>query len=654
MSRFVPLLFRFLMLSLALMLSPLSARADQASEVAALSAALKLTDQRDWDAASAAARSAGTVGADVIDWIRLRAGDGNLGAYESFLQRRPDWPGLPYLRDQGEVAVARSGDAVRVMAYFGTEPPRTGAGSLALVRAYDALGRAANAEAEALRGWLALDYTSEEQAALMLTHRDAVASGHQARLDRLLWDDRSDEAQRMLPLVSKSWVALATARLALRADKDGVTALVNAVPAASKDDAGLAYERFLFRMRRDNYADAATLILERSANAKSLGDPAKWAERRITLARYLMRTGAPKQAYRVAASHNLSGGTEYAELEFLAGYVALRKLNEPDRALNHFNHLQSTSSTPISLARAWYWTGRTEEAAGNIPKARNAYQTAATYQTGYYGLLAAEKLGLDLDPSALSNRPPVGDWTNAAFTQTSVFQAARRLYLAGNSGLSARFLLHLGEGLSTPDFELLSEYALQAGQYRSALLIAKAAIDRDVVFPRPYFAMPDMVPDGLRVSRALALSIARRESEFDPGVRSSAGALGLMQILPETAKRMAAELDLPFSQNRLTTDPAYNVTLGAEYLRKMLDEFGPSIALIASGYNAGPGRPRAWIDAFGDPRLPSVDVVDWIESIPFAETRTYVMRVAEGVVIYRAKLKGVAGPVRIIEELTGR
>jgi soluble lytic murein transglycosylase len=312
------------------------------------------------------------------------------------------------------------------------------------------------------------------------------------------------------------------------------------------------------------------------------------------------------------------------------------------------------SATPISLARAWYWTGRASQAAGDGGAAKAAYQKAAAYQTSYYGLLAAEKLGLNLDPAVLSDKAPVGDWRKAGFTRSSVFDAARRLYKANQYQLSARFFLHLGEGLNDRDFELLSDYALDAGQYRTAVLVAKAAIDRDLVFPRPYFPVPDMVPDGLAVSRALALSIARRESEFDPGARSKAGAVGLMQVLPETANHMADKLGLPFEAARLTRDPAYNVTLGAEYLRTMADEFGPSVALIASGYNAGPRRPREWIAGFGDPRLPSVDVVDWVETIPFTETRTYVMRVVEGVVIYRAKLKGVAGPVRITAELKGQ
>ena len=636
-------------------LPPARAQAGEAQEIAALDAAMKLVGKQDWEGARAAAMAAGPVGADVVEWSRLRAAEGFLGEYEAFIKRRADWPGLPYLKERGEVAAARSDDPQRVIAYFGGDLPRSGAGSLALARAYEALGRKTEAEAEAMRGWAALKFSAEMQADMLARYGAAVKVVHEVRLDRILWaGDRGDEAQRMLPLVSRGWVALTAARLALRADKDGVTALLAAVPDALKDDAGLAFERFLYRMRRDTYADAAQLIIERSTSATRLGDPAVWAEKRASLTRWLMRNGAEKQAYRVAASHQLTEGTDFADLEFLAGYVALRKLGDPARALTHFARLQEASATPISLARAWYWTGRAQSAAGDKAGAKASYAKAADYQTSYYGLLAAERLGLNLDPAVIADTRPAGDWKAASFAGSTVFAAARRLYKADQYALSARFMLHLGEGLQDREFELLADYAMQAGQYRTAVLIAKAAVERDLVFARPYFPTPEMVPDGLAVSRALALSIARRESEFDPKARSSAGALGLMQVLPATAAKVAKDLGLDYSTGKLTSDPGFNVKIGSGYLREMADEFGPSVALIAAGYNAGPGRPREWIAANGDPRLDSVDVVDWVEAIPFAETRTYVMRVAEGVVIYRAKLKGVAGPVRITAELTGR
>ncbi len=645
---------RLALLCLALLL-PSGAMAGTAQENAALATAMKLVDQQDFESAKAAAFAAGPIGLDLVEWSRLRAGDGLLGDYEAFLVRHPDWPGMPLLKEKGEVAVARSSDPARVIAYFGADLPRTGAGALALIKAYDATGRSRDAEAEALRAWTSLSFTADEESQLLALHGPALNVADEVRLDRILWDgDRVAEAQRMLPRVTRDWAALANARLALRAGAGGVTSLVAAVPKGLKDDAGLAYERFLYRMRANNYTDAATLILDRSTSSARLGDPQAWAERRILLARYLMRTGSPRDAYRVAADNHLSPGTDYADLEFLAGYIALRKLNDPATALKHFDRLQKASATPISLSRAWYWTGRAQAAAGDKARAKAAYQRAAQYQTSYYGLLAAEKLGLNLDPALLANSRPAGDWRNASFARSSVLDAALRLARADEAQLSARFFLQLGKGLLEGELAQLADVAMQAGQYRAAVLIAKAAADRGVILPRPYFPVPDMVPDNLEVSRALALSISRRESEFDPEARSSAGALGLMQLMPATAEKLSKEMGLAYSPAKLTTSPAYNVQLGSAYLRQMVDEFGPSVALIASGYNAGPRRPREWIAAYGDPRLASVDVVDWVESIPFAETRTYVMRVAEGVVIYRAKLKGVSGPVRISAELRGR
>ena len=643
---------RVLALLTGLALTP--ALAYDAKEIIALRDAQGLANQQDWAEASSRAQGAGAVGADVIEWQRLRAGEGLLGEYEAFLARRPDWPGLPYLKAAGEVAVARSTDPDRVLQYFGGEAPAKAAGILALTAALEAKGRHAEAVEAATIGWTKLKFTADEQAHLLDTYGPDLRVAHELRLDRILWDgNRADEGARMLPLVSKDWAALGKARLALRADKDGVSALVNAVPKALKDDPGLAFERFLFRMRHDNYADAAALIIDRSASAQGLGDPMAWAAKRADLARILMRKGEPKSAYRVASTHHLTDLGDMGDLEFLSGFIALRKLNDPARALQHFERLAG-ATTPISQARAQYWLGRALEASGDKTKARSAYGKAANYQTSYYGMLAAEKLGLTLDESLLSNAPPAGSWKGAGYAKSSVLEAAARMAAAGNEQLSARFMLHLGESLSDAELGTLAGLALDLGQYRSAVLIAKAATERGLVFPSAYFPVPDMIPEALPVSRALALSIARRESEFDPEARSPAGALGLMQMLPATAAEVAKDQGIKFSKAKLASDPAYNATLGAAYLKELVDQFGPSVALVASGYNAGPGRPRGWVDAFGDPRLASTDVVDWVEMIPFTETRTYVMRVVEGVVIYRAKLRGTAGPVNISDELTGR
>lgn len=621
--------------------------ADQAQ---ALKTAIERVAGRDWAGALAAAPQG--LGRDIVDWHRLRAGDGTLGEYEAFLARRADWPGMPLLKEKGEVAVARSTTPARIIAYFAGQAPGTGGGAVALVGALQAVGRVAEAEDVAMKAWAELRFSAEEEAALLALSPGSLALVHEVRLDRLLWEDRTSEAQRMVPRVPEGWQKLARARLALDAGSDGVNALIAAVPPALQTDPGLAYSRFVWRMKRDRYDDALALILERSESATALGDPTAWADRRAILTRWLIRQNRAKEAYRVASRHHITGGSDYADLEFLSGFIALRKLNDPKTALTHFKHLEAGVATPISMSRALYWQGRASEAAGDKTAATASYQKAARHQTAYYGLLAAERLGKSLDEGLLSNARP-SDWRTAGFTKSSVHQAALLLLQAGDLQLAKRFWLHLGESLDAQGLDQLGDMALSLNQPHIAVLVGKAAAERGIILTRPYFPVAEIVPDGLAVSRAFALSIARRESEFDPAARSHADARGLMQLLPGTAKQMAGKLSLPFEAGRLTSDPAYNAQLGSAYLAQMVEEFGPSVALVASGYNAGPGRPRRWINDFGDPRRPDVDVVDWVESIPFTETRTYVMRVVEGIVIYRAKLRGAVGPVRVTAELKG-
>lgn len=621
-------------------------------EASALRAALTQAADRDWATASVTASGAGAIGQDVIEWMRLRDGQGTLTDYEGFVARHRDWPGLALLRQKGEVAVARSSTPGRVIAWFGAAAPATPTGSMALIRALDATGQVEAAAAEARRAWVAMAFDAGEEEAFLTLAGNAVKGTHGARMDRLLWDARLVEARRMLPRVDAGTRALAAARIALMAGEDGVNAKIAAIPAALAGDPGLAHDRFQWRMDKGMYDTAAELILERSA-AATLGDPAAWAKRRASLARELNEQGQTRTAYRIAAGHGLTSGQDFADLEFLSGFIALRRLNDPATALQHFRRLQAAVSTPISLSRALYWQGRALEAAGDAAGASATLEEAAQYQSAYYGLLAAERLGLALD-ARLVEGTRAADWAQATFARSTVFAAGQALAEAGDRNLAKRFFLHLAEGLAAPELAQLAEAAREMGEPHIALVVAKQAAEQGAILPDAYFPVVGMVPDNLSVSRALALSIARRESEFDPAVVSPAGAMGLMQVMPGTAKEMAKETGQPYAKGRLTGDPAYNVSLGAAYLKKLVDEFGPAVALVAAGYNAGPGRPRRWVQAFGDPRDPSVDVVDWVEMIPISETRTYVMRVAESLVIYRARLKGEAGPVRLTSELTGR
>lgn len=638
-----------LALALLVFLSP-AARAD---DPAAFRAALAAAEAKDWPDAVAKSRAAGSLAAAVIDWQRLRDGKGGFDEYLAFVDRHPDWPGLKLLREQGERVIAEDISAATVIAWFTKARPQTGTGSLALIAALRSVGQEAAAKEEAVRAWRTLAMTKVEHELFLARHGDWLKDHHDGRIAAMLRDGNSADVKRMLPLASPYTRAVAEARVALQTDADGIDALLAALPEKAVNSGGLAYDRFRWRIRKDLYDSADALLLERSQSAEALGDPGQWADWRRRLARKEMREGDAGRAYKMAAWHHLRSGEDYADLEWLAGYIALRKLGDAGTALQHFDRFAKAVNGPISLARAHYWRGRAFEALGREADAAVAYAEGARYPTAFYGLLSAEKVGLPLSP-AMAGGESYPDWRAMPFARSSVFLAAREIMAAGDEALAARFLLHLGEGLSGYEIGALAGMAMEAKEPYVALSLAKAAADKGVVWPSAYFPVPALFGLDLPVRPELALSIARRESEFNASVVSHAGARGLMQVMPGTAKMMAQKIGVAYEPGKLTTDWQYNARLGAAYLDELVAEFGTSPLLVAAGYNAGPGRSRQWIRELGDPRAEGVDPVDWIEAIPFRETQTYVMRVAESLPVYRARLAGQTGPLRFTEELKGR
>ncbi len=652
-ERMTPVLRALTVLLVAGLVLPLALAAQAAElprDVAAMREAMTKLRSGDWTGAHAAAEPAGQLGTDIIEWHRLRQGRGNFDEVTGFLDRRADWPGLKLLRRRSEGSLPYRARAEDVVAFFATQPPQTGAGSVLLANAYETLGQTGDAEAQIVLAWLTQDISTADQTRLLKSHGDLLKPYHEARLDRLLWDGKDRAAKRMYPHVSRGWQALAKARIALRDDKNGVDGLIKAVPKDLQDDAGLAFERFQWRARRGRNAEAIELAVERGATEEALGQPIKWAGWRRTLARWAMRQGKDKDAYALASAHGLSAGASYADLEWLSGYLALRKLDDPEAALGHFRAFRAAVQTPISLGRAGYWEGRALEALDRPEEARMAYAFGGRFQTSFYGLLAAERAGLPMHPS-LTGETVYPDWREAGFASSSVFAAADLLQSAGERDLAERFLRHLSETQSPRAVGQLTDFALERQEPHIALMIAKEGAKRGIVVPRAYFPVVDLGLEEMPVPDALALSIARRESEFDHKVMSGVGARGLMQVMPATAKEVAGWLDLPYSRERLITDPVYNATLGTAYLAELSQIFGNNYLLVSAGYNAGPGRPRRWMEINGDPRKEGVDAVDWIEHIPFRETRNYAMRVMESLPVYRARLTGEVEPLRLSEEL---
>ncbi|MCB1389059.1 MAG: lytic transglycosylase domain-containing protein [Rhodobacteraceae bacterium] len=595
--------------------------------------------------------AAGPIGVRIATWRILREGiAGDLSTYAAFAAHHQDWPGMDLLYARAEARL--SGEPPEaVLAWLNAHPPRTSAGLLALVRAEQATGRDSTGTLRTL--WLNHPLTAEVEDDLLSRYGASLRPLAEARLDAMLWDREREAAERMIPRVGPGAAALARARLALQARADGVNALIDAVPAAQSGDPGLAYDRFYWRLNRGSQDDAAALMLSMSPDR--LGRPEAWAAQRARLSRRAMDAGQYQLAYDLAARHGLSdNGTDMADLEWLAGYVALRFLNRPADALRHFQTLRARSVSPITLGRAGYWEGRAQEALGNQDAARTAFAFGAQYQTAFYGQLAAERLGQSLDP-ALIAAPRYPDWHDTPLAQSDLLQASLLLHAAGQWYEARRFTLQLAENL-TDEAQLgaLAQLWMDRGEPNFALKIAKEAITRGILLPRAYFPVTDLAQADLLVPPDLALAIARRESEFDHRVTSHADARGLMQVMPATGRHTATRLGIPFDESRLTSDPSYNAVLGAGYLQEMSDLFGGTLSMVSAAYNAGPGRPRRWAEQYGDPRNPDIDPVDWVEMIPFTETRNYVMRVTESVVVYRGILSGQSTPIRLTDILRGR
>lgn len=606
-----------------------------------------------WAAAQIDARSDGRTGMDIVLWHFLRSGQAEDAQQAlDFVTRNPDWPGLPYLKEKSEASMSNAPSDV-VLPFFKDHVPQTGTGALALARAEKAAGDTEAAEATIIHAWTHLTLVQEEREAFLANWGDVLKSYHTARMDHALWNGWKVNARAMLPLMNDGWTALAEARIGLRDQAGNVDVLISRVPDALKGDPGLAYERFLWRYKKKRRADAISLLLERSTSAESLGQPEAWAKPRIDLARRQMLAGAHAQAYKIAASHQLTSGSTYRSLEWLAGYIAFHHLNDAQTAVQHFESFQDDAETPISVGRAGYWAGRAHEKLGNAAQAKAAYADAARYQTSFYGLLAAERGDIPFD-TRLSGSEAFPPWRDAPFMQSSVFRAAILMLGAQENVLAERFFTHLAEELPREQIGQMGMMLEEMNQPHIEVMLGKRAALYGVEIPGPYYALyPGIEGQSHPVPTEMVLAIARRESEFDPVVVSHAGARGLMQLMPGTAKLVSGQLDVPYSLDRLTKDPRYNYTLGAAYLADLAGRFNGNVVMVSAGYNAGPGRPARWMKENGDPRKGSIDVVDWIEAIPFDETRNYVMRVAESLPVYRARLGLDPLPVPFSQELVG-
>lgn len=591
----------------------------------------------DWAGASARAQQAqDTLLGKTIRFLDMsRAGSSwRFGDIAEFVISNPDWPNQTLLRQRAEEAISTASDD-EVGRWFVRFPPATAVGRLREADYLLAHGQTDRAVAEIREVWISTDFSVFDEKPILQRYGHYLRPADDVqRLDRLVWDGKEEAAHRMLPRVDAGHRAEALARLALANVSKTAEKLMAKVPASLQKDPGFLFERMRWRRRKEMY-DAAIDILDHAP--RDLVRPQLWWSEREMLARHALQDGNISLAYRLASRHGMTDGANYAEAEFLAGWISLRYLRDPKEAYAHFVHLYNDVSRPISLSRGGYWAGRAAQELGYRELAASWYAGAAQHLTTYYGQLAAAQIGADGKAAVLEDPRPTAQET-AAFEQKELVRIVRGLADAEAADFAKPFMLKLSDLAKTPgEHALVAALSGEISRPDLAVAVARRASYAGVTLLALGYPLTP-VPPGGSVEGPLVLAMARQESGFDQNAVSNAGARGILQLMPATAKRVAKDLQIPFSQQRLLTDPQYNLTLGRGFLEDMLDHYGGSYVLAVAAYNAGPARVSQWVHDMGDPRAKEVDVIDWVEAIPFRETRTYVQRVLENLQVYRLRV----------------
>jgi soluble lytic murein transglycosylase len=602
-------------------------------------------------ARAVSARLADPALARALTWFRLveQTAGGRYGAYTAFLAEHPTWPGRRTLRHRAEGLMPADLTPAAVRAYFADHPPVSAYGAERYADALMAAGETARARALLRTTWRTRDLSPAGEAQFLARYPELLSPIlHRARLERLLWTGAYAAAARQADRVDSGYRALAQARIRLARMQPGVDRAIAGVPEALRDHPGLIFERARWRMRKGRH-DAVVALLDPPLGAVPYAE--RWWPMRRWAARTALDAGDISVAYRIAADHGLSAGLGFAEGEWLAGWIALRWLREPARALPHFKRLYDGVTTPISRARGAYWAGRAAAAWGRADDAQVWFATAARNLSTYYGQLAAERLSADLF-LALPRAPQPSTDARRAFAARTLVQSLTRLAQFGHAARIDRLFAALIAQADEPDpAQLTADLALRLDRPDLAVRTARAARRAGIILPDHLYPVLDLpaAAEATPASDALVLAIVRQESGFDPGAVSRAGARGMMQLMPATARHLARSLDLDPARHTLD-DPAFNLLLGRTYLARLLRRYDGALLLALTAYNAGPGRVRRWLKRYGDPRRPEIDPVDWVETLPFAETRNYIQRVLEGLTVYRHRL----APTRVAIALDTR
>jgi soluble lytic murein transglycosylase len=612
-----------------------------ASALAAVAALYRKGDAAGGDAI--ANQIADPIERTAAEWARLRlAADPDDRRLAAFAAAHPDWPGEDWIRAEQEAHLYTERAAPPLIAAaLAGDSPRTPAGKLAAARAALGAGRGEEATAIVRALWRDEDLDDWTERAILAEFASALTrADHKYRADRLLYAEKTGPAMRAAALAGADEVALARARVAAMSGPLPARA-IGAVPAALQGDPGLLFARVQDARRANRALEAAAWLKRAPSDPGALIDPDKWWSEQRMVARELLDLGEYEKAYEICAAAAPASIPARVDAAFHAGWIALRFVDDAPEAARRFAAASAIAETPLSIARAAYWQGRAAEAMGQGEEARRFFERAALHPIAYYGQLAARRLGraeIALRAPAIVAR---GD------SRQEATRVVEWLYAAGLDDLAASLAeAAAGRWRDEAQIAALAEVVAAHADATTNVEFGKIATERGFALDAaafPTFGVPSFAPLPHSADLASVYAVARQESEFAWRAVSGAGATGLMQILPSTAQTAARRAGVAFDPSRLGADPAFNLQLGAAFLGQLMEDEGGSLELALAAYNAGGGRVAQWLAAYGDPRTGKIDPVDWVERIPFDETRDYVERVSENLGVYRVRFAAATG-----------
>ncbi len=600
------------------------------------------------DAGAFANRSGDTAAIKLVELLYLKDHGKDVGfqRIRDFQTAAPKWPLSETLKKRAEQSLLQNPQAAEtVVDYFSSNETLTSEGHAAHARALYQLGRNDEAKSALRRSWMKTDLEGDVEKRIASEFGGQLtAADHKARLGRLIYAQQPTAAARHAKRLGADQQKVAqVAQLLLRGAGGAEGAYAN-LPSSLKNELPLRYALARLYRKQEKFGKARSILLAAPGTAAELGDPGAWYDERRIIAR---RSIGPynkdtwSAAYQIASRHGMTSGEDLPDAEFLAGWIALRYGRKTDTAAIHFQRLIDSATSRTDRARGFYWLGRAALAAGDKGSANKHFKTAAQHSTIYYGQLAREHVGLGGIPEEIA-----GDGSSASarsrVENDEVIRALRIMHKASGKANLHMFLYSIASRFKTVDeMNAAADIVHGMGGTFMSLKLAKAAgqfkVDIDS-WAYPVRGLPNWQQIGKPVEKALVFGLSRQESEFNPEAGSRVGAQGLMQLMPGTARLVARQYRLPYVQSKLKGDPAYNVKLGAAHLADLVSDYNGSYVLTLVAYNAGPRRAREWVQQFGDLRSGQVDPIDWVENIPFQETRQYVQKVLQNLHIYRSRL----------------